>query len=60
MRPEERKRRSQAAKQSQALRQSKAGIPHGNPALTRRILDSMPSEIDAIKADMTRIKWVRG
>jgi hypothetical protein len=43
-------RRSLAAKRSPALRQSKAGIPHGNPELTRRILESMPREIDAIKA----------
>lgn len=49
MSTKERERRSQAAKQSPALRQSKTGIPLGNPELTRRILESMPREIDAIK-----------
>lgn len=49
MSPEERKRRSQAAKRSSAMRQSKAGIQHGNPELTRRILVEMPLVIDAIK-----------
>lgn len=50
MSTKERTCRSLAAKQSQALRQSKAVVPHGNPELTRRILESMPREIDAIKA----------
>ena len=50
MSTKERARRALAAKQSQAMRQSKAGIPHGNPELTRRILESMPAEVDRIRA----------
>jgi len=50
MSTKERTRRSRAAKQSPAMRKSKAGITHGNPELTRRILESMPAEVDRIRA----------
>jgi hypothetical protein len=45
----ERERRSLAAKRSLALRKPKPGIRRGNPELTRRILESMPREIDALR-----------
>lgn len=50
----ERERRSLAAKRSIALSKPKPGIPHGNPELTRRILDSMPREIDEIRRGLTQ------
>jgi hypothetical protein len=32
------------------MRASKKDIPHGNPELTRRLLESIPAEIDRIRA----------